>query len=683
MKTKGIIVRALLVLLGLVALGSVGSPLTMLISGSAQQSDMAQNSNGDAPPKADGRLALAAAGNEQPEIRAGGGEHFAVSPRYAARFDGAAIEITGHKRNADERGPTVRFQLSEVRKGSEVLASSADDDPSVQAGARRITYARRSGIVERYDVLERGIEQSFVLTRRARGQGDLILAGLLNSDQWLGESLPDGSGGLVIALGDTAWKLHYGAVTAIDATGLTQPASLAIAGGQVTITLDGDWLARAAYPVVIDPLIYVERDTKNQGRPVVAFDPGYSPSARPPRYFVAYEQTESGKKEIFGKILDKNGTIVVAPFNISSDATVDDFNPTITFKYGAPSAPLQNYLVAWQRSDGWLVYRLYDRNGAAITPTTYITRGKDPDAAASPYGARCGFTWPCEPYQIAYRYTESVTNGSFSKIGLASVDPSIGSLLSYRSVEDFGSFVDDPSYAPHIAYGHSGSSNSNYFVLTYRRPSGQIVARKVSTGGLVYSPFEVTTSSSGAPVVAYSYGANRWAMVWRQSISYRVGGGLLLKCQLYDSNAESLSLAPYGSGITVASVSDQAVLTDYAVAGSQTTGYGGTGQAFFQVSYVQGAMVFGTPRDLDVFSKAVLADNTLGSLTTVYKDPGSPNVNDTAVKFAHVKIDIPGLPVPADCDGSGPNKRCALWIWEHHYSATDHDIYGYVTTSEY
>ena len=361
MKTKGIIMRTLLVLLGLAALGSVSSPLTMLVSGSAQQSGMAQNSNGDAPSKAAGRLALAAAAHEQPEIRADGGEHFAVSPRYAARFDGAAIEITGHQGNPDERGPTVRFQVSEVRKGSEVLASSSDSDPIVGASSKRIAYTRRSGIVECYDVLERGVEQSFVLTRKAKGEGDLVITGRLNGNQWLGDSLPDGSGGFSIALGDTAWTLHYGAVTAIDARGTRQPASLAIAGGQVTITLDGDWLARVAYPVVIDPLIYIETTTKNQGRPVVAFDPGYSPLARPPQYFVAYEQTESGKKEIFGKILNKDGSIVVGAFNISSEATVDDFNPTITFKYGASSTPLQNYLVAWQRSDGWLVYRLYNR----------------------------------------------------------------------------------------------------------------------------------------------------------------------------------------------------------------------------------------------------------------------------------------------------------------------------------
>ncbi len=677
MKTKNTMTQIFFVMLTVLGTAS------LLSRSDAQDLRTTQQTEHQAMTKADGRSALAAAGDERPMLRAESGGHIAKSARYATRFDGNGFEITGRKSNAAERGPMTRFQLLEMQQGTAVLAAGNDGAPLVQADSKQVRYVRRSGIVERYDVGERGVEQSFVLPRRVKSEGDLVITGLLLTDQPMGDVLPDGAGGVIIPFANEGWKLHYGAVTAIDARGAQQPGSLTVNGNQVMITVDGDWLARAAYPVVVDPLIQIAQDTVNESRPAVAFDPGWKGfETRPPLYFVAYESIVAGNKKIMGRLLNKDGVLVAGPFNISGDTTVSDSNPAVTFKYGSElSKPLQNFLVTWQRSDGWVAYRLYDRNGNPVTPATKLARGKDPDTSASPKGGNCRSTYGCEPYLIAYRFTEAATAAS-AGIALASINPTDGAVLSKGTVETFDTFVDDPVYAPHIAYGHSAAENWNYHVLTYRRPSGQIIARKVSVSGVARSPLEVSASSTGAPVVAFSYGGTQWAIVWRQQ-TYNTREGryyVRLRSQLYTSNAEADLLLPNGTGATVVAVggtTDTAVLPDYAVAGSQTKP--ASGLAFFQVSYVQGATT--APRGYRVYAQPVRTDNTLGSLFAVSNPPYT--VDNTAVKFAHVKIDIAAPPIPSDCDGSATGKRCALWVWEYHYKATDHDIYGYANLNEY
>ncbi len=138
-------------------------------------------------------------------------------------------------------------------------------------------------------MLEAGVEQSFVLRRHWPGGGDLTITGSLDADQALGKPLPDGSGGLIVPFADRSWRLRYGAVTVIDAVGDRRAASLAIADGQVNITVDGAWLATAAYPVVVDPLITIDFGPRLPGAARGCLRLRRRRAARPASYLVAYE----------------------------------------------------------------------------------------------------------------------------------------------------------------------------------------------------------------------------------------------------------------------------------------------------------------------------------------------------------------------------------------------------------
>lgn len=618
--------------------------------------------------------------------------HVATLPRHTARFDGTALEITGQADAATKPGPQVRFELEEVRQGGMFLAGGGG--APVRVDGKRIAYGRGSDIEERYEVRPDGIEQTFRLARPLPGRGDLVLTGALSADRELGRSLPDGAGGLVIPLGDGGSRLRYGAVTAIDAKGARRAGTLAVADGRVTLTVDGAWLATAAYPVVVDPLIWIERNVRFQSRPAVAFDFGGSaagPGATPARYLVAYEadNTAGAPKQIWGRMVQWNGTALAIPggdpsygANISADPSAAHSQPAVAFKFGSLTSPKRNYLVAWQRSDRNLGYRILDGNGAPLTPPRKIvaaslTIHQDVAAAAAPRGgwgaSACGTTLGCTPYVLVYRGVYKTTL-DISSLRLALIDDGNGALVSDRAIESLG-VGDDPLSAPQIAYGHS--AGADYYLLVYRRPNGQIVARKVNTAGGVGAAYVVASTSNGPPVVAYSLASNRWGVFWRANASRPLlGPAVTIQGQTFDGNRSWEPLVPVGSRITVVQSSlpefsrPQDVLPDYAAAGSQTAVEYAPYQGFFEVAYTLRSTT------TDAFSLKVFTGGTLSAATRLTTDAK----DDRFIDLASTRIDP--LTTPLSCTGA-PSSRCALWVLEHFFSPTDHDISGLWTQFQY
>jgi len=620
--------------------------------------------------------------------------HVAVARQHTARFDGVALELAAQSGKTSAAAPTARFQLLTMQRGETVFEARDASGPQVRVSGSRISYMRGAGIVERYDVLEAGVEQSFVLRRRWPGGGDLAITGSLDADQELGEPLPDGSGGLIVPLADGSWRLRYGAVTAIDAAGARRAGAVAIADGQVTITVDGAWLAAAAYPVVVDPLltlVTIDDHSTYQGRPAAAFDFGGSaarPGATPARYLVAYEtQQSTGVSWIGGRLVPWSGwsgTPASPPIDISANGALAHTRPTVAFKFGQIDSPKRNYLVAWQRSDGALGYRILDRSGSPLMPPATIAGCKlqDVTAAAGPQGgwgaSSCGLTIGCKPYLLVFRaWCPGATAGPSSSVRLARVDDGNGALASHWTVESYAP-VDDPIYAPHIAYGHS--AKADYFVMAYRRPSGEIIARKVGSGGELGTAVSVTSSSNGPPVVAYSYADNRWAVFWRTTVAPRPGTGTAaaaIQGKIY-SGGSTLG-DPFMSVASVTAVSvllddfttTPALLPDYSAAGTQTAAGSSPFQGLFELSYVLSG---------EVYSVKIYTGGTLGSRTRLTTNAKQ----DRYVKLAVTRIDplTTSLADPLSCTGK-PSSRCALWVFEHFFSSTDHDITGYWTSSQY
>ncbi|HEX5314260.1 MAG TPA: hypothetical protein VFX38_05055 [Gammaproteobacteria bacterium] len=107
----------------------------------------------------------------------------------------------------------------------------------------RVTYAHEA-ISEWWRLLPIGYEQGFTLAERPAGNGRLTLA-LAASDP--GE-MHDGT---------LDWHgLRYGGLVVTDADGDIVPSKLTSAGDRILITVDD---AHAAYPLVVDPLVWLEQ----------------------------------------------------------------------------------------------------------------------------------------------------------------------------------------------------------------------------------------------------------------------------------------------------------------------------------------------------------------------------------------------------------------------------------------
>ncbi|MBK8101429.1 MAG: hypothetical protein IPK26_30470 [Planctomycetes bacterium] len=105
-------------------------------------------------------------------------------------------------------------------------------------------------VVEAYDVRAEGLEQTFVLERPL--DGDVTILGAIDSD--LHPTATQCHGDVVFTAADGT-AMRYGAAFAIDAVGHRLPLTTIAQGDQIRLQVPGDWLRRAEWPVVIDPLL--------------------------------------------------------------------------------------------------------------------------------------------------------------------------------------------------------------------------------------------------------------------------------------------------------------------------------------------------------------------------------------------------------------------------------------------
>ncbi|MDN5864932.1 MAG: FG-GAP repeat protein, partial [Gammaproteobacteria bacterium] len=158
--------------------------------------------------------------------------------RHGAQFAGAGV---------------LAMRLTAYGRGTE-LKVIAPVKPVIEDN--RVSYPH--GVLsEWWKALPMGFEQGFTLAERPKGHGELVLA-LETSRQDAGAPFVRHSRASGNPAGDTiAWgALRYGKLVVTDADGQVIPSSLKARGGRILITVDD---AHATYPLIIDPLIWIEQ----------------------------------------------------------------------------------------------------------------------------------------------------------------------------------------------------------------------------------------------------------------------------------------------------------------------------------------------------------------------------------------------------------------------------------------
>lgn len=171
---------------------------------------------------------------------------WAAGPDYKASFhDG----FTFHPYVKDApRTLGWRWRTARVTVGGDPLDM---DDPKISHTDWRVEF-HSAAVIERYDVREAGVEQSFVVRHAPAVRGEIVVEGLVVSDLNADASAPK-VGELVFAA-DGVPTLRYGAARAIDADRSECEVLTSFDGTRIRLHVPAEFVAKASFPLTIDPL---------------------------------------------------------------------------------------------------------------------------------------------------------------------------------------------------------------------------------------------------------------------------------------------------------------------------------------------------------------------------------------------------------------------------------------------
>lgn len=174
---------------------------------------------------------------------------------YRARSGGLDFTFRGDGFQAAGHGFAWDLTLKGLGRGEQIAPVTA---PEIVQTDGRLEY-RRGLLTEWYRNTVLGVEQGFTLHQAPRGRGPLVLRLSLSTDL-AGTPDDDGSGLSFAAPGGQT--LRYGCLRAWDASGSPLQTHLRYLSGQVTLEVDDQG---AAYPITVDPLIYLEQKVLASG----------------------------------------------------------------------------------------------------------------------------------------------------------------------------------------------------------------------------------------------------------------------------------------------------------------------------------------------------------------------------------------------------------------------------------
>lgn len=225
----------------------------------------------------------------------------------------ACFKQDGVQFDADHAS-TLGLRLQAYGRG-DALTQLGSVAPQIEANS--VNYSHGT-LTEWWKVLPVGFEQGFTLSERPQGAGDLTLE--------LASSHAASKQG-----GDLAWgAMRYGKLVVTDADGRVVPATLRSEGERILIAVND---THAKYPVVVDPLVWVEQKvTAAAGGANDEF--GYSVSISGDTAVIGAEKTTVGANSGQGAayIFSQTGGVwsEVAKLTASDGAASDNFGWSVS-----------------------------------------------------------------------------------------------------------------------------------------------------------------------------------------------------------------------------------------------------------------------------------------------------------------------------------------------------------------
>ncbi|MBL8747611.1 MAG: hypothetical protein JNK78_00520, partial [Planctomycetes bacterium] len=358
---------------------------------------------------------------------------------YVARFGRGEVEFTPALGPAAPHDMPLDYRLLSVGRGAPV--SIAPAEPSA---AGTVVRYEHGPVTATYEVRGDGLKQSFVFDALPPGDGDLVVRGVVTSELRLARAdanelrfeLP-GVGGVRI-----------GAVLGVDAAGRQVTGELRCEGDRIDYVLPASFVAHAALPLVVDPLLspslYVGVGAGGSPSSGGGFDrfPDVAYDHTADVYLAVFQTWLSATNQnVYGQRFTPTGTVgsliqlEVATNNLPSDPHV------------ANVAASGGFVVVWHQA-GDILARGVSASSGLMTPVVGVATGTDvqeqPDIAgesdATHTAAVC--VW---------------TNTTTSDIQARHVIWSSGSLLVGLVVTTFANPVSSPYSKPCISQ-HDGET---------------------------------------------------------------------------------------------------------------------------------------------------------------------------------------------------------------------------------
>ncbi|MBK8979280.1 MAG: hypothetical protein IPM29_25565 [Planctomycetes bacterium] len=268
-----------------------------------------------------------------PELWAGGTD-------FKASF-AAGVTFLPRPAAPTDRASPWRWDTTTIRvAGKDQSLALREDAVIIDAFHCEIVLA--PGVRERYEVLPHGLEQTFVLTMPLTG--DVEIVGSVSGAYTADERAPMHAD-IRFRSDDGRSAMTFGAATAIDADGRRLPLETGWRDGRLSIRVPSDWLARASFPVVVDPLL-APVTLSTASAPVTGMTVERDLSRSTANVAVALSRTFASTDDDVFMILCDDG--FAAPRVVFSRITLaSETEPDL-----AVVLPADRFVVAWGRSTG-------------------------------------------------------------------------------------------------------------------------------------------------------------------------------------------------------------------------------------------------------------------------------------------------------------------------------------------
>ncbi|MCA8952458.1 MAG: hypothetical protein KDE27_23305 [Planctomycetes bacterium] len=175
-----------------------------------------------------------------------------VGRTYRATFGERGVEFVPALGKHAPRLESARFTTATIARGNDVVLATANATPTCTHDRFAVRY-EWPGVVERYETRADGLELSYVFAARPAGAGDLAVRIAVATA--LPPALPAAANGRVAFLDERGRGVTIGEVTGIDQNGARCAGAVRHVDGGLELCLPAEFVDRAAYPLVLDPLI--------------------------------------------------------------------------------------------------------------------------------------------------------------------------------------------------------------------------------------------------------------------------------------------------------------------------------------------------------------------------------------------------------------------------------------------